>query len=108
MAFQSYTLFPWLTVKPNVCFGLREKGTATAEQEAIAARYMEPVDLTGFASHCPRMLPVWEGDRKTVLFVTHDIEAAISMTNRVLVMTARRAAPGPASRCRCRIRATAG
>src|ERR671933_277843 len=26
MVFQSYTLFPWLTVAENICFGLREKG----------------------------------------------------------------------------------
>ena len=26
MVFQSYTLFPWLTVRQNICFGLREKG----------------------------------------------------------------------------------
>ena len=26
MVFQSYTLFPWLTVRENICFGLREKG----------------------------------------------------------------------------------
>ncbi|MEO8313139.1 MAG: ATP-binding cassette domain-containing protein, partial [Caldimonas sp.] len=32
MVFQSYTLFPWLTVLDNVCFGLRERGLARAEQ----------------------------------------------------------------------------
>jgi len=37
MVFQSYTLFPWLTVKQNICFGLREKGVAPAEQDRIAA-----------------------------------------------------------------------
>ena len=35
------------------------------------------------------LLKVWEADRKTVLFVTHDIEEAIFMANRVIVMTAR-------------------
>lgn len=132
MVFQSYTLFPWLTVKQNICFGLREKGVAKAEQDEIAAHYMEQVGLTGFAKHFPRMLSggmqqrtalaralandpkillldepfgaldhqtrslmqelllsVWERHRKTVLFVTHDIEEAIFMANRVLVMTAR-------------------
>ena len=33
MVFQSYTLFPWLTVQQNICFGLREKGMPAAEQE---------------------------------------------------------------------------
>ena len=32
MVFQSYTLFPWLTVRQNICFGLREKGMPPAEQ----------------------------------------------------------------------------
>src|SRR3546814_17111357 len=35
------------------------------------------------------MLGIWEASRKTVLFVTHDIDEAIFMANRVLVMTAR-------------------
>ena len=38
------------------------------------------------------LLAIWESERKTVLFVTHDIEEAIFMANRVVVMTAR---PGP-------------
>ena len=132
MVFQSYTLFPWLTVRENIGFGPRERGVPPAERRAIADRLMAQVGLTGFADHYPRMLSggmqqrtalaralandpaillldepfgaldhqtrslmqelllqVWEADRKTVLFVTHDIQEAVFMANRVLVMTAR-------------------
>src|SRR5437667_10448157 len=37
MVFQSYTLFPWLTVQQNICFGLREKAMPQARQAEIAA-----------------------------------------------------------------------
>ena len=132
MVFQSYTLFPWLTVEENIRFGLREKGVPAAEQQAIAAHYIARVGLGGFERHYPKMLSggmqqrtaiaralangpkillldepfgaldnqtrglmqelllgIWEAERKTVLFVTHDIEEAIFMANRVLVMSAR-------------------
>src|SRR5208282_3088999 len=39
MVFQSYTLFPWLTVKRNVMFGLQEKGTAEVQAEAEAKKW---------------------------------------------------------------------
>jgi len=132
MVFQSYTLFPWLTVKQNICFGLREKGIAPADQDRIAAHFIDRVGLRGFEDHYPKMLSggmqqrtalaralandpkillldepfgaldhqtralmqelllgIWEADRTTVLFVTHDIDEAIFMANRVAVMTAR-------------------
>ncbi len=132
MVFQSYTLFPWLTVKQNICFGLREKRMPVADQERLAAHYIARVGLEGFEDHFPKMLSggmqqrtalaralandpkvllldepfgaldnqtralmqelllgIWEADRKTVLFVTHDIDEAIFMSNRVAVMTAR-------------------
>jgi ABC-type nitrate/sulfonate/bicarbonate transport system ATPase subunit len=132
MVFQSYTLFPWLTVERNIRFGLREKGVPEAEQARVAARYIERVGLHGFEHHHPKMLSggmqqrtalaralanepkillldepfgaldnqtralmqelllgIWESERKTVLFVTHDIEEAIFMANRVAVMSAR-------------------
>jgi len=132
MVFQSYTLFPWLTVRENICFGLREKGVPQAEQDRIAARFLDRVGLRGFEDHYPKMLSggmqqrtalaralandpkillldepfgaldhqtralmqelllgIWEADRTTVLFVTHDIDEAIFMANRVAVMTAR-------------------
>jgi ABC-type nitrate/sulfonate/bicarbonate transport system ATPase subunit len=125
MVFQSYTLFPWLSVKENILFGSR-----STEQKAISL--IEKTGLRGFENHYPKMLSggmqqrtalaralandpkillldepfgaldnqtralmqelllgIWEADRKTVLFVTHDIDEAIFMANRVAVMSAR-------------------
>jgi ABC-type nitrate/sulfonate/bicarbonate transport system ATPase subunit len=45
MVFQSYTLFPWLDVIDNVCFGLRERGLPRAEQLDTARGYLEKVGL---------------------------------------------------------------
>ena len=56
MVFQSYTLFPWLTVEENIGFGLREKGMVPAERQRVTAHYIERVGLRGFERHYPRML----------------------------------------------------
>ena len=132
MVFQSYTLFPWLTVEENVRFGLREKGVPAARQAEVARHWIDKVGLAGFERHHPRMLSggmqqrtaiaralanapkillldepfgaldhqtrglmqelllsIWESEKTTVLFVTHDIEEAIFMASRVVVMSAR-------------------
>ena len=132
MVFQSYTLFPWLTVLENVCFGLREKAMPLAQQLEIGHAYLAKVGLKGFENHYPKQLSggmqqrtalaralandprillmdepfgaldhqtrelmqellqgIWEAERKTVLFVTHDIDEAIFMGSRVMVMSAR-------------------
>ena len=132
MVFQSYTLFPWLTVRENICFGLRETGMPAAEQAEVAARFIAEVGLSGFERHYPKqlsggmqqrvalaralandpkillldepfgaldnqtrvlmqelLLGIWESAQKTVLFVTHDIDEAIFMANRVAVFSAR-------------------
>jgi NitT/TauT family transport system ATP-binding protein/sulfonate transport system ATP-binding protein len=132
MVFQSYTLFPWLTVLGNICFGLNERGVPRAEQQERARGFIQKVGLAGFEDHYPRqlsggmqqrtalaralanepkillldepfgaldhqtrtlmqelLLGIWEADRKTVLFVTHDVDEAIFLATRVVVMTAR-------------------
>ena len=53
MVFQSYTLFPWLTVHENVCFGLRERGMPRPEQDDIARDFIDRVGLSGFERHWP-------------------------------------------------------
>ncbi len=132
MVFQSYTLFPWLTIEQNIRFGLRERGMPEREQKERANYFIAKVGLRGFEQHFPKqlsggmqqrtaiaralandpkillldepfgaldnqtrvlmqelLLGIWESAQKTVLFVTHDIDEAIFMANRVAVFSAR-------------------
>jgi len=132
MVFQSYTLFPWLSVLDNVCFGLNERGMPRGQQLEVAQGFIKKVGLSGFENHFPKqlsggmqqrtaiaralanspamllmdepfgaldhqtrelmqelLLGIWEAERKTVLFVTHDIDEAVFMGSRVIVMSAR-------------------
>lgn len=56
MVFQQYALFPWLTVRENVAFGLKMKGVSKRERESIAQRYIEMVGLRGFEAKYPNAL----------------------------------------------------
>jgi len=56
MVFQSYTLFPWLNVLDNVCFGLRERGLPRAQQLELAQGFIAQVGLKGFERHFPKQL----------------------------------------------------
>ena len=53
---QSFNLFPWLTVIENVGFGLRLAGVPNAERTARARRALAAVDLLGFEDKVPRQL----------------------------------------------------
>ncbi|TPI85477.1 ABC transporter ATP-binding protein [Mesorhizobium sp. B2-8-9] len=132
MVFQSYTLFPWLTVRANIEYGPKRKGLPAEQRKQIVDQYLNEVGLASFADHYPAqlsggmkqrvaiaralandpavllmdepfgaldsqtrgtmqklLLRVWERQQKTVLFVTHDIDEALVLGDRVLVMTAR-------------------
>ena len=56
--FQEYGVFPWLTVKQNIAFGLTlaANRVAAREREAICTRYMALMGLTDFADAWPKML----------------------------------------------------
>jgi NitT/TauT family transport system ATP-binding protein len=56
MVFQSYTLFPWLTVRRNVEFGLTLKRTPAAERRRIGERFIREVGLDGFEDAYPDQL----------------------------------------------------
>ena len=56
MVFQSYTLFPWLTIRQNVGFGLREKGVPEKQAREIVDSYIDKVGLRGFEDHWPKQL----------------------------------------------------
>jgi NitT/TauT family transport system ATP-binding protein len=132
MVFQSYTLFPWLTVRDNVEFGLRIGGIPAEKRKHISDHFISEVGLEGFEKSYPKqlsggmmqrvalaralandpeillmdepfgaldsqtrslmqelLLQIWEHSHKTVLFITHDIDEAILLGDRVHVMTAR-------------------
>ncbi len=132
VVFQEYALFPWLTVRANVAYGLNEKGMAAAERDAIVKRLIALIGLNGFEDRFPRelsggmkqrvaiartlacdpsillldeplgaldaqtreimqdeLLRIWVGTRKTVLMVTHDVNEAVYLSNRICVMSTR-------------------
>jgi len=56
MVFQGYTLFPWLTVKRNVMFGLEMKGLTPAQCESEALQWIDLVGLSRFKHAYPAQL----------------------------------------------------
>ncbi len=56
MMFQSYALFPHLSVIDNVAFALKMKGVAKAERHAEAKKLLELVDMQAYAARLPGQL----------------------------------------------------
>ncbi len=133
MVFQSFALFPWLTVQENVELGLEAKGVARAEREERAEVAIDLIGLGGYESAYPKelsggmrqrvglaralvvhpdlllmdepfsaldvltaetlrtdLIDLWSEGRlpiKSMLMVTHNIEEAVLMCDRILVFS---------------------
>ncbi|MET8866869.1 ABC transporter ATP-binding protein [Nonomuraea sp. NPDC049421] len=130
--FQQYALFPWLTVRKNVEFGLKLKGLPADERRRRAEQAIELVGLSDFADALPKalsggmrqrcaiarayavdpqvllmdepfgaldaltrvqlqdqLLATWSREQRTVMFITHDVDEAVYLARRVIVMAAR-------------------
>ena len=131
MVFQSFALFPWLTVQQNVEIGLEARGVPAAEREKRAEKVIDLIGLSGFEGALPRelsggmrqrvgiaralvvdpdvllmdeafsaldvltgerlrddILELWEEQQistKAILVVSHNIQEAIMMADRVLI-----------------------
>jgi NitT/TauT family transport system ATP-binding protein len=131
MVFQGYTLFPWLTVKKNVMFGLERAGRGKVASEQEALQWIDLVGLAKFANSYPHqlsggmkqrvaiaralanqprillmdepfgaldaqtrskmqnyLLDIWQNIDITILFITHDLDEAIYLADRILVLKA--------------------
>ncbi|TWU09837.1 ABC transporter ATP-binding protein [Allorhodopirellula heiligendammensis] len=128
--FQDNAVFPWLTVRENIGFGLRDR--TAPESTATIQRYIEMIGLAGFEDSYPRdlsggmnqrveiaralasdpdilfmdeplgaldfltrlkmradLVEIWRQERKTILFVTHDVEESVQLADRIVVMSSR-------------------
>jgi len=131
MVFQKYTLFPWLTVKKNVMFGLEVANMSKFDAEREALQWLDIVGLEPYAELYPAqlsggmqqrvaiaralankpkvllmdepfgaldaqtrakmqayLLQIWEKIDITIIFITHDLDEAVYLSDRILVLKA--------------------
>ena len=134
VVFQHYSLFPWMTARNNVAFGIKQakKESKKDERLKIADKFLVKVGLEEFKGKYPKqlsggmqqrvaiaralamdtdillmdepfgaidaknrtilqelLLSLWEDSKKTVVFVTHDIDEAIFLSDKIIMMSTR-------------------
>ncbi len=132
IVFQDFSLFPWLTVRENIAFGLNLIKMSSQKKSSMVNRYLQITGLERFASFYPRdlsggmqqrvaiartlannpslllmdepfgsldaqtrsrmqefLMHLWEQEKKTVIFVTHDVHEAIFLADTVYVASPR-------------------
>jgi len=111
--FQNFALFPWFTARGNVDFALKRFGLSREERESRAMTALAEVGLADHAKKYPGPDPdvllmdepfgaldaqtrlrmhelltgIWMRRRKTVLFVTHDVDEALRLSDVIYVMS---------------------
>ena len=129
MVFQQFSLFPWLTVKENVMFGLQDQYPDKVRREEKALVWVERVGLVEFVDYYPNqlsggmqqrvaiaralapgpkvllmdepfaaldaqtrsrmqrhLLEIWRDLNITVVFITHDLEEAVLLADKIFVL----------------------
>jgi NitT/TauT family transport system ATP-binding protein len=134
VVFQQYSLFPWMTARNNVAFGIKHarRGLSRAARRELADEYLGKVGLAGAERRYPSrlsggmqqrvaiaralamdtdillmdepfgavdaknrvilqelLLELWSNEKKkkTVVFITHDLDEAIFLSDRVIMLT---------------------